>query len=764
MPSDRATRQSRKMRRALAGPAVYALVALGLASCIATPPRAGSISGESRLSLVEGRWPGLERPVEILWDEHLIPSIRAESDADGAYALGLVHAHLRLSQMELIRRISQGRLAEMTGPIAAGIDEGIRAIDLDRAVPRMTQELPPATRAWIEGYVAGVNAYRETVARWPADARVLALDKSEAWTVEDVLTLGRLASVDVHWGRWLGLLPLRDAPGGEEFLARVWAFGGRAEASFGGGERTELSVLTDIGRSGSNAVVVSGRRSASGGALVATDPHLGLPQPNIWCVVGIRTPSMNAAGLTIPGLPFVLVGRNESASWSGTNMQATSSVLYRLETDWTPLSERVEPISVRWWLDREAKVRESALGPVITDAALLGRLGEGDLAFRWRGHEPSDEATAFLRLMHCRDWAEFREAFETYAVSGQNMLYADAAGNIGQVMALEAIPAAAEAGRIGPVPASDPEFAWGEGIPSGRLPAAFNPEKGFLVSANNVPTHTEPVLVPQGNANDRVVRMEGLLAGEGPVTLAELARLQTDTYSIASHETARKIAERGAALELSEESGRLVEAIAAWDGFYGAASTGAVAYQTALSTLIDELYEDRYGPQIRSTMRQGPYVHEFVREDLGAAPAEAVQVALDRAAKTWDPSRTWGDVHRLRLAHPLGMVPLLGGAYSFDELGVGGSTTTIMKSAHRVTEGSHRVTFGANARLLFDMGTLDENLVVLLGGQDGWLGSDRLLDQVPLWVSGRAIPLPLSREGQEARAERTTTLRPGDDR
>jgi len=765
-----ATGAHRRSRRwlAMGGPLAVGAVVLGaavaLASCVTRPPRAGSIDGVDRLAALDRDWPGLIEPVSISWDEHLIPSIAAQSDADAAYALGLVHAHLRLAQMELFRRVSLGRLSEMAGPLTGGLDAAIRAIDLDRAVPEMEDRLPEATRVWIERYVEGINAYRETVERRPADARTLGFGYDEPWTVADVLTFGRLASVDVNWGRFVVLVRIEGERGAEDFARRLWAFGDAGVPSFGGETRHGLNVLTDIGRSGSNAFVVAGERSASGGALVASDPHLGLPQPNIWCVVGVRTPERSVVGLTIPTLPFVLVGRNASIAWTGTNMQASSTVLYRLREGWTPTGERTESIGTRWWFDGEATIRESAHGPVITDAGLLGVFGEGDIAMRWRGHAHSDESSAFLDASRATDFDGFRAAFAGYAAGGQNMLYGDAAGNIGQIMAVEAVPAAAAASRVGVVDAGDPAFAWGEGTPSDELPFASNPEPGFLVSANNVPTLTEPPLVPQGNANDRVVRMSGVLSEEKTWTLDDLAVLQEDTFSAASLAVAERVAVLGARADVNGNAAAMLGEIAGWDGFYGRDSTGAAAYMALLDALIDGLYEDRYASSIVGTIRRGPYVHDFVLEDLAAdGAAGAVSAALAQASRGWKPGTVWGEKHRLRVAHPVGLVPVLGSPYVFANEPYAGSTTTVFKAAHGVTGDRHTTDFGANARLLCDMGTLDDNRVVLLGGQDGWLGSDRLLDQTPLWLEGRTIPLPLSVEGQASRAVRTLRLNPAGD-
>jgi penicillin amidase len=745
---------------------VHAIGVAALTSCIATPPPVASVSSVDRLDALDRPWPGLEQPVDIVFDERLIPSIRAGDERDAAYTLGLVHAHLRLAQMDLIRRVASARIAESLGPVAAPIDLAIRAIDLDRAVPAMEERLPDATRVWIERYVEGVNAYRSALRARPADHRALNLNPKEDWSVEDVLRIGRLAGVDINWGRWVGLLRQRDAKGFNDYLARLRAFADAGLPSFGPQEPTPLDPIMQTGKTGSNAIVVAGSRAASSGALMASDPHLGLPQPNLWCIVGYRTPDLNVVGLTIPGLPFVLVGRNEHIAWTGTNMQSASSVLYNLPDGFTEIGAREERIRTRWWFDSSGVIRESEHGPVVSDAPILASLAEGPVAMRWRGHDPSDEATTFYKLARATNWDDFRSAFATYAVGGQNFLYADREGAIGQVLALDFVPAAGRAALMGAVDPADPRFAWGDAVSSLDLPSVFNPEEGFLVSANNVPILTDPVLVPQGNANDRIVRMTERLEGEVTVTLRSLEDLQRDVYSRASHDAARLLSAAIGDRALGAPEAELAAALRDWDGHYRAASPGAVAYQRLIRHLIDLAYQDRYAVSLRRTLRNAPYVHDFIAQDLrdGFIDAPMVRRALAQASIGYEKTQVWGDIHRLRLAHPIGNVPLLGSPYVFAEHPVGGSTTTIAKTAHTISEDPHTVTFGANARIVADMGTLDENYVALLGGQDGWLGSDRLLDQVDLWLEGRLTQLPMRVETQDARAVRTLHLSPPHDR
>jgi penicillin amidase len=313
---------------------------------------------------------------------------------------------------------------------------------------------------------------------------------------------------------------------------------------------------------------------------------------------------------------------------------------------------------------------------------------------------------------------------------------------------------------VAPVPSDDAAFAWSPGVPSPALPISYNPDAGFLVSANNVPTPTTEPLVPQGNSNDRIARMTDLLAAQETVTMEKLAELQLDTLSIAARAAADALIQRLADAELSSGARALLDELAEWNGRHDVATVGAAAWQRVLDRLISALYEDRYAEPIRNTIRSGPYVHDFVREDLQAADLQTLVAAIESAARHWKPNVAWGEIHRLRVAHPLGNVPLVGGWYSFGDYPYAGSTTTILKAAHGVGDGRHNTRFGANARILMDMGTLDDNRVVLLGGQDGHMGSDRLVSQIPLWLDGGYVPLPLSAEAQAEAAVTTLRLAP----
>ena len=733
-----------------------ALASALIGGCALFAPLPERTKLEDRLSALPTRSLPLAGQVVIHWDDHQIPFIEAETDADAAFALGLVHAHLRLGQMEVFRRISQGRLAEMGGPAATDIDHGLRILNFGRAAAEIEASLPAETKAWLEAFVAGVNHYQTTMTVAPHEFRVLALDR-EPWTVADVLTFGRLAGTDVNWLVWANVLKLRQREDWPQIWARLIENGGDSVPSFDGdGRITPVSALLGgVSRSGSNSVAVAPARSKTGAALMANDPHLGIFVPNLWLLAGVKSPSLHAVGMMVPGLPFFAIGRNPWIAWGGTNMRAASSDLY----DVSGLAEgevraRRETIGVRWWFDREVTVRETDWGPILSDAPQLQDYDLPDVALRWTGHRPSDETSAMLRVARARTFEEFREAFRTFAVPGQNMLYADAAGNIGQVMAVR-LP-----DRNGAPPPDvilDPAAhaaAWDRPNGVADLPYSLNPERGYLVSANNRPADAEVHVGFFFSPDDRVARLAELIGDADAVGPDDLKRLQRDVY-MASAAALRdlllaKLDATGLAATAVGKRREVIDLLAAWDGAYGADSRGAVAFELFRHAFGRVFYEITYGEQDWAAFANVGRIKSLLLEDIEAAePAQlatALNAGLDAAAERIDEFPNWGAMHRLGLAHPLGLLPLVGGRYRFSDDPIGGSTDTLMKTAHGATDERHYARYGSQARHISDLSDPDANYFVLLGGQDGWFNSSTFLDQLPLWLEGDYIQLPLRPE------------------
>ena len=672
--------------------------ALALAACALLAPLPEQEDVAERLGAFPTRGLPLDNPVTIHWSERQIPFIEAESDGDAAFALGLVHAHLRLGQMAALRMIARGRVSEMIGPFGVDIDRGLRTLSYARAAEEIEHGMDAATRLWVRRFVDGLNHYQDSAAELPHEFGVLGLEP-EPWTAADVFAMGRLAGTDVNWLVWADLLPLRARAGWHELWASLMKEG---TVSLSGSDSDQDTAqaqrwLGGLSRSGSNSLAVAGHRSDTGGALIANDPHLGILVPNIWLIAGVKSPSYHAVGLMTPGLPIFAIGRNAHIAWGGTNLRAASSDLYDVsDVPASEIVERDESIGVRWWFDSDVTVRETRWGPIVTDAPLLADLDLPPLALRWTGHDASDEIGAMLAVSRARSFAEFRAAFDSFAVPGQTMLYADSEGNIGQVMAVW-LPS-----RSGPpadiaLDTAGHDATWGAIRTAADLPYSFNPDSGYLVSANNRPSATG---MPVGfffSRDDRVERMAALIEAETAVGVETLKALQQDVY-MSSSVTLRdlfisSLDALGMTAAADADGKKAIAKLRDWDGEYRADSIGAVTFEQFRHGFTARLYVLLHGEDDAESFASIGRRTALLGEDIAAADEETLRAALaaglDAAVDGLDSFAGWGDMHRLSLAHPLAYVPLIGGRYEFAEAGVGGSSDTLMKTAHETTAERH---------------------------------------------------------------------------
>lgn len=725
------------------------------------------VTVKDRLAMLpRDAWP-LEAAVSVRWNHLAVPYIRASSDRDAAVALGIVHAHLRGSQVELLKRLARGRLSEVAGPPAIVIDHALRLIDYGRAAEASLDAMPETSRQWLDAFTAGYNAAARRLPA-PPEARLFGI-RPEDLTPADVVAIGRLAGSDINWFTYITLLRARARPGWHELFRRLLVAGAGQTPSFRQGPGAALEgIVAANSRSGSNCVVVAAARSASGGAMIASDPHLGLSLPNFWLLVGIISPSYRVVGMMPPGLPVIGLGRNPGLAWGGTNMRAANSDLFDVsKLPRTTITTREVPLRPRFWRSRSLRLRDSSFGPIVSDHALFKGAPDETLALSWTGHLPSDDVGAFLGAMRARDGAQFRQAFASFAVAGQNMLYATAKGEIGQIMAvfLPDRPRSLPSDIV--LDPRDPEVCWRGVLTACDLPHVENPREGVLASANNVPTRAR---VPVGYffvPDERVERLQALLAGPRKVTHADLMALQRDVFSSASLALKETLVAAIETAGLETRQSGFFDALKAWDGHYHIEARGPVCFETLLAAVTERLHAepDRRGRRrVPAERSQWNMLVRYFASDLEARSPEVrrdlLAASLDQAAKDARSFAQWGEMHRLRLGHVLARLPGIGRRLLFADVPVSGSRETAMKAAHGLVRGRHGATYGQQARHISDLADIDANWFCLLGGQDGWLGSDAFADQLTLWREGKYVRMPLSDAAIEAEYPTETVLTP----
>lgn len=689
-------------------------------------------------------------PIKIHWNDHLVPFIQAENERDLAVGLGISHAHLRLGQIEFLKYVSQGRLSEILGPIANATDHTLRVLDLARVSKECYAAMPEQSKQWMQGYADGINYVIANIADnralWPEEFQILNV-RPTAWSVEDLLTLARLNCADFTWGMWPKLLPLRKR---KDWLA-VW----RHLMNFAGGPPVpaENVLSTDdaldwlsglFGKpGGSNAVAVQAHKTVSGNAMLSGDPHLPLALPSFWVLGGLHCPTLKTVGYMLPGLPAVMVGRSPHIAWGGTSMHAASSDLFDVATHAeNTFTQRSSVIATRWGRAREITLTDSRFGPLLTDAPMFNKktmaVSGSRLAFRWVGHQISDEITAMLNVARARNFDEFQFALKDFAVAGQNMVYADTEGNIAQLMAAR-LPKRATTRPDDVVLKSADHDCWDEMVDTTALPLRYNPREGFVASANNKPERDSDVLISCFfSPDDRVARLKSVLGSATKIDRELLCSLMTDVKSDSG------IVLRDALLALIDHKQTAVyQCLADWDGEYRTDSEGALVFEFLLYHFAVALH----GKTDMAVLTVSWDPRSLLLADIAMVPVadlkNALSLALPKCEKALKKYRHWGAVHRLRFNHPLAALPLLGKRWRFGEVEVGGANETLMKSAHGFATGKHYVGMSSTARYFFDLGHSDENWFAMLGGQDGCPGSPAFTDLIQAWNKQEMLQIPL---------------------
>jgi penicillin amidase len=411
----------------------------------------------------------------------------------------------RAWQMEFQRRVGQGRLSEVLGEATLPQDRFLRTWGFYRAAEAAYERLYPEEKEAVDAYAAGVNAFLASGAPLPPGFTLLGF-RPEAWTGPDVLVWAKMMSFDLS-GNWeeelkrhrllaRGVSPERllelmppypeDAPTilrAEDLPLPIK----REEAP-----SALLQMAPPRHMEASNNWVVAGSRTATGKPFLADDPHLRLQAPSLWFLMALEAPGYRAIGASLPGVPGIVIGRNDRIAWGVTNVGADVQDLYLLEEagggyrykgQVRSYRVREERIRVKGGREEVFKVRETVYGPVITDA--LQDPPKTPMALRWVSLDPEDHILmAFLGVNRARDWASFVAALRDYSAPSQNFVYADVEGHIGYI-APGKFPIR-KAGHTGMVPVpGNGDWDWlGYRRPE-EWPQVLDPPRGYIVTANH---------------------------------------------------------------------------------------------------------------------------------------------------------------------------------------------------------------------------------------------------------------------------------------
>lgn len=706
---------------------------------------------------------GLDSEAAIARDSHGVPHIFAETDHDAYFALGVAHAQDRLWQMEVTRRAIRGRLSELLGELGLETDIFFRTMGLGAAADETVNNLPADVRAALDAYAAGVNSVIDrSDFMAPPEFQIL-MTEPEPWTPGDTVVVYKAIALDLFGNafsepRRAALIEHLGAERAAEFIGRYPDDAPRSlsmadlglEGMAAGPAAEPLPVIgpEDNGRDGSNNWVLSGSRTTTGMPILANDPHLALRAPAIWYLARVTTPGGSVVGVTLPGTPFITLGRNDHIAWGFTNTGPDVGDLHAV-TEAAVTGEREETISVRFGSDVTITRRETATGPVLDPEHFDYPVPEGAnfFALQWMLDEPDDATTGVgMHILRSENWDDFVNAVRGFVAPQQSMVFAATDGDIGFYA-----PAR--------IPVRDESGAWVDTIPFEELPHTRNPERGFVATANNkiIPDGYPHYLTGEWYGVSRIERIYSGIEGPDLHDMESMAALQYDTVSDMAQ---RVLPTLLSALPETSAGQRALELMSIWDADMAVDRFEPLVYSAWMRELNRDVYADELGevfPAWYSDRRlfmtavlTGELDHwcddiateavETCRSLLGPALDRAIaglQESYGPDIEDWQ----WGDMHYARHAHtPFSDFPVLNRWFTI-ETPIPGDGSTVNVAHFRYSRPGYSVFHGASYRALYDLSDLDSSRYMITTGQSGNLMSPHYDDLAPMWGRGEYIEI-----------------------
>lgn len=721
--------------------------------------------------------PALAAPVSVTLDAHGIPRITATSERDAAVALGYLHARDRMFQMEAMRRGAEGRLAEIAGAPALRLDRFTRTLGLAQRAREDLAALSPEARDTLEAYASGVNALIAARGRLAAPEFML-IGEPEPWKPEHSLLWAKVMGLWLsgNWRRELEMSRLADTLSPER-MRLLWPEDDspgrpdlRATTTLDSGHLARvLAALPVFGQdaqlpsSASNAWAVTGAGSLSGAPLLASDPHLGFQAPILWYLTRIELPDGQfRAGATAPGVPTVVIGRNEHLAWGFTTAHSdTQDVFvdrlvgtdsYATPDGPRPFTIREERIAVRGQEAPEIlRVRHTRHGPVISDLDIAAPAGTV-LSVAMANLAPGDtSAEALIGLNRATTIAQARRAAAQMSSPPQNLMVADSAGGIAMYLVGRTPIRRAGDGTM-PARGWDGSQDWLGFVPFDAMPHVENPVSGVVANANSRPAPADhPVFLGRDWYGDWRLRRIGELLAERPRHSAEhFAAMQNDTVSL----FARELLPVLRAVTPSREAAAAHGLLRSWNGEMQASAPQPLIFHAWLGSFRNALMAEvgtpdaaaAAGPEfLRAVLRPGANAW-CGAEGCARLLAPALDAALRglRDTQGSDPNAwRWGAVHVAAFEHPLlRFIPVVKDLTRL-EAATGGDGETLARGGMRGGSGSNPFAHlhGAGFRGVFDLADPDGALVMIGTGQSGHMLSDRFADLLPRWQAGEMLRL-----------------------
>lgn len=755
--------------------------------------------------------PGLTAKVRIIRDHASIPHIFAQDRFDLMRAFGYAQAQDRMFQIELRRRLAEGKLAEIFGPDLVETDYAYRLLDPDAYARASLDACPPDDRAQTQAFVDGVNAWIDLNQNAPSlpfwllglkPQHVTLLDLEAGGLATGMLLQNNLSEEIFYLNiarriapdRIAELFPLYPGLPPEQPPAPTAAFIAASAATFR--IAPGLAQLARQSIAASNNWVIDGSKSVSGKPVLANDPHLPQSIPSIWYEAVLATPDGFETGAAVAGSPTLALGTNGHVAWAVTSAQADviDLSLERLSADgrsylfkdqWHPLQSRAVTIRVKDQPDVIRTVLSTQHGPLVSELLATGgnRFSEVKLrgkyavAMRYAGLTPGGAEQAGFGAARARNGHELVEAYRSFAVTPLNLVWADEAGNIGWHVT-GAIPNRLRFDGKYPTPGWTGEFEWHGMIPYDQLPQVENPPSHFIVTANDRMADVSwngSFVAPW-----RSQRISQLIAAQPRLAIEDFERIQNDRIALDGLKLKTMLLEAGDGgdPDLRWALGKL----AAWNGSMDGANLPAALISAVGITLAARMFRPMLGADYDSLLRVAdvggysavedvlnhPDSALWPRDAAGHADSPGVLRAslkdamnllrdkLGRDRERWQ----WGDLSRITFKNPLGeRGGLVGWYFNRGPLASAGGRHTVNNGWFDLGDPFDAVQI-SSYRYIVDLAHPEHALGMNHSGESETPASAHYADLIEPWRACSYHPLDASLQAAEADRESELDLVP----
>ena len=736
---------------------------------------------------------GLNKSVDIFTDTYGVPHIFAQNEEDLFYSAGYYAARDRLFQMSIVNFSVRGELSSALGDDLIDSDIYLRTWRIHDTAKKLVSELDPQTVSLINAFCAGIN-YRiqEVYNDLPIEFKLLQI-KPPVWNPSIVTGYARMMAREMS-SSWKPEIVFGAIENyfGKEKLKEVYPYYSVDHPTIAEtGKSIDHSVFSNImdqeffleellgynsSVSGSNSWVVSGSRTKSGKPLLANDPHLKFTQPPRWYEMHLKGGRFNVSGLCLAGIPMPIIGQNENIAWGLTNsmvddmdffiekINPDNKNQYLYDGKWKDMKTVEETIPLKNNRDTTVIVRLTHHGPIITDVHSILKSESAALSMAWTGNWLTKEVDGLFGLATSKDWDDFTDAVKNYGVPGQNIVYADVNGNIGWRSAVY-IPIRKEGSSLIPRPGDNPYYDWDGRVPYKEMPYIYNPESGYIATANNkviddsFPYYFSGLWADPSRAQQIIVRLDTM----DNASVDEMKSIQLDYTSL----FAKEIVPYFYSIDVEEENNKIQKSMKIfkeWDFVEDINSTGALIFHSVLRQLVIEIFGDELdllGDKYLDAFTSMKYLHNrslrkmlvernssWIDDVKTKDEVESIDEILKRAfikgvkdienyaghnMKNWE----WGRVHYLTHNHKVGSKKILDLIFNFN-VGPylsGGSDKSPNAGSYSFSK-PYATTAGASMRRVVDFANLNQTQQIIPTGQSGLPNSKHYNDQADLYHNG----------------------------